>query len=59
MSAARGSGSPRVRVRLSARALVVNVTGATNDATGENAIRGSLVTEVAPRAASSARHEVT
>jgi type II secretory pathway pseudopilin PulG len=41
----------RVRIRLSARALVNNVTGQTRDATGNDAVRGILETEIAPRAA--------
>jgi type II secretory pathway pseudopilin PulG len=41
----------RVRVRLSARALAANVTGQTTDATGSDAVRGQLETEIAPRAA--------
>jgi len=41
----------RVKIRLSARALVVNVSGQTTDATGNDALRGQLETEIAPRAA--------
>ena len=41
----------RVRIRITARALINNVAGQTTDALGVDAIRGQLVTEVAPRAA--------
>jgi prepilin-type N-terminal cleavage/methylation domain-containing protein len=41
----------RVRVRLSARSLVANLAGQTENANVGNAVRGELISEVAPRAA--------
>ena len=41
----------RVRVRLSARALVVNVQGQTTAPGGPDAVRGELISEFAPKAA--------
>jgi hypothetical protein len=41
----------RVRVRLSARVMEQNLQGQTTSATGGSAVRGELVSEIAPKAA--------